>query len=92
MRALLVLLTLYVLIVVVYGQWGNAEQRKKQTSRLHHEIQPQEGQLPFQKPAPRERKRRVFMQPGMDGWNNAPPGAAEKNKRLRAQKLQEDIL
>lgn len=84
MRVIFVLLVLYVFIIVVYGQWGNEKQKREQVNRLQHEVQGYRGSMAYQEKEPRQRKRRTFVRPGDENWMGLPPGAKEKNERLRA--------
>lgn len=73
------------------AQWGPQDQKKRQIDRQNHEPETFKGRLDYQKPT-YSRRRKFYSAPGMDSWNNAPPGAAEKNKRLREQKLSKEEI
>ena len=84
MKTVLCLVVLYCLLVVVMAQWGSEKQKREQLARLHHEPEGYGGPLDYEQAGPKQRRRRTFVAPGMDEWNNPPPGANEKNRRIQA--------
>mmetsp|Transcript_18183 Transcript_18183/g.23017 ORF Transcript_18183/g.23017 Transcript_18183/m.23017 type:complete len:89 (-) Transcript_18183:74-340(-) len=83
-RGWLLAVVLFCLVAYVWAQWGNEKQKKEQVNRLQHEVQGYKGKTDYNKEQ-RMRKRRQYVQPGDKRWNNAPPGAHEKNLRMRAR-------
>eukprot|EP00011_Vannellida_sp_DIVA3-517-6-12_P002368 CAMPEP_0114605804 /NCGR_PEP_ID=MMETSP0168-20121206/1241_1 /TAXON_ID=95228 ORGANISM="Vannella sp., Strain DIVA3 517/6/12" /NCGR_SAMPLE_ID=MMETSP0168 /ASSEMBLY_ACC=CAM_ASM_000044 /LENGTH=98 /DNA_ID=CAMNT_0001816661 /DNA_START=194 /DNA_END=490 /DNA_ORIENTATION=- len=81
-RVFIVAAVLLALVAIAHAQWGTAEQKHKTKAKLMHSPPEHKGAMQFQKPA-YQRNRRYMLNPEDNRvWNGAPPGAAEKQKRL----------